>query len=778
MRPFRLFVILFLLSRFAALAQGAPPYKRVIILKIDGLNADLLYNTMAETDPASGKSKLPWLEHIFAEQGVIFENFYTRGISLSAPSWSMLDTGRHTIIRGNVEFDRYTGQVYDYLNVFPFYIGYARKTAVDMPGVEVLDRAGIPLLIDRFPYDQVLQSFQLFQRGVSWTTLQDALLHSFSRKALISAVESSQRISLSSSLYRQIENQVIQGIHGSALLYLDFYSGDADHEGHATSDPAALLQVMQQIDSFAGRVWTAIQDSPLASQTLLAIVSDHGMNNVPGVISQTFSLPDFFASRIGGGHHVVTDREQLSDFKLRGINPLVHRVITPSPFSYYLAGESSDYPTVWLDLDGNERASVHLRNNDLNKLHILLIQMARADLAPSLRKAAAECFSQLVDAHRAAWSRTSEDLQQELDALTQAIAARRQTLARMSDKYSERDRSQGKDKQERRLRRELQEWRGEQSAYGSYLSHLRALLSFEPDPARRYTGKISALIPPLALGDNNSFADIQHYGIGLSPDGLVLTPAGKLDQERSFQYVDYFALLSGQLARNNPQPQLSPHPIDFTAIRLADADNRHAYLLYGDSHHQLLILEDPRNRISVQPVRMISGTSWQVQPWQPNLPLHLWEDPQLEIPAGTDRAAWLSAWHSEQEWFTAIHNTRYSNGVVGVTEELSPVAPNVPGPPGISPVLLRYEKRRRELVQADFHVFAADHWNFNVRFPNPGGNHGSFLRISTHSVWMMAGAGLPAKRVEQPYDSLNFASTVLNLLSRVPPMPDRVVHLR
>jgi hypothetical protein len=26
------------------------------------------------------------------------------------------DSGRHTVIRGNVEYDRYTGEVYDYLN--------------------------------------------------------------------------------------------------------------------------------------------------------------------------------------------------------------------------------------------------------------------------------------------------------------------------------------------------------------------------------------------------------------------------------------------------------------------------------------------------------------------------------------------------------------------------------------------------------------------------------------------------------------------------------------
>ena len=116
---------------------------RLVILKVDGMGQDQLMNAMERRDPVTGKSLLPWLTHIFAEKGTIYENFYTRGITLSAPSWLMLDTGRHTVIRGNVEFDRFTGEIYDYLNFFPLYLGYARKKQVDMPSVEVLDRAGI-----------------------------------------------------------------------------------------------------------------------------------------------------------------------------------------------------------------------------------------------------------------------------------------------------------------------------------------------------------------------------------------------------------------------------------------------------------------------------------------------------------------------------------------------------------------------------------------------------------------------------------------------------------
>ena len=304
-----------------------------------------------------------------------------------------------------------------------------------------------------------------------------------------------------------------------------------------------------------------------------------------------------------------------------------------------------------------------------------------------------------------------------------------------------------------------------------------------PDPNRPFRENIRALVPELSLGDNNTIRNLQHYVVGPSAGGLALEVAGHLDPERSFRYVDNFELLASQRVRNNPQPALSPKPIDFIAATLPDIGSQHAYWLYGDEKHQLVILTNASGNILVRPVADLhqnqnGDVSWSAQSWAPGRPLHLFEDAGLQLPAGTDRAAWLSQWHTEREWLNAIHGCKYSNAVIGITEELSPVAENVPGRPGINSMLLRFERRRRELVQADFHVFASDHWNFNVRFPNPGGNHGSFFRISPHSVWMLAGAGIPARRVTEPYDSLNFAPTILSLTGHQPPMPDRVVALQ
>jgi hypothetical protein len=249
--------------------------------------------------------------------------------------------------------------------------------------------------------------------------------------------------------------------------------------------------------------------------------------------------------------------------------------------------------------------------------------------------------------------------------------------------------------------------------------------------------------------------------------------------------VDYPELLVQARARNSPQPEVGSSPVDFVAAALPDTNaSGHSYWLYKGTDSQIVIDTDGDGCLRLRPVKELdqqdAGLPVQMgeAKWRDGLPLRLWEDPMLQIPAGKDKASWLSSWHSEQEWLQATHKCRYSTAVIGIPEELSPIGPEVPGKPGMDPVLLRYEKRRRSLVQTDFHVFAADHWNFNARFPNPGGNHGAFFRISTHSVWMMAGPEVPKRSVDEPHDGLNFASTALSLLGKEASMPERVVNLQ
>jgi len=155
------------------------------------------------------------------------------------------------------------------------------------------------------------------------------------------------------------------------------------------------------------------------------------------------------------------------------------------------------------------------------------------------------------------------------------------------------------------------------------------------------------------------------------------------------------------------------------------------------------------------------------------LPLQIFEDPQLKLPSQVqDREAWLSEWHTDLEWLHALHKTHYSNGLIGLHEQLARhvIAKLSLDESGISAderLLRRLLRRQRENVEADMLMVANDHWNFDVRGFNPGGNHGSFFRISTHSTFLLAGGdktNIPrAMVVEEPYDSLSFIPTVLAL---------------
>jgi hypothetical protein len=793
---FRFSLALWLLVT-GSLAQPASTAKRVLILKVDGLNADLLFRTMGERNPETGKSRLPWFTEIFSHNGVIFDNFYTRGISLSAPSWSMLDTGHHLVIKGNVEYDRYTGRVYDYLNFFPFYLGYARNREVDMPSVRVLDEAGTPLLIDSFPYDRRYQSFQLFQRGVQWTTLQQSLKRRLTTHALLSVLEDPQGgLGLGEGLEKQIENEVLQGLSGNKLEYIDLFTGNIDHAAHSINDPHILTNELVQLDAVAGRLWSAVEKSPLADETLFVVVSDHGMNNVPQLYSQTLSLPDLLNSPAGGAHHVITNRHQLSNYKLAGLDPLVFRVINPSTASFYLRGQENEYPTAWLDLDGNERSGVSLRNSGLNRIHIVLEQLARSDLRADIRKPAVRYLEYLIAKKRRPWEAEIQALAAEMGALGNAIVKRQAEMSQQPKRWTADERELGLDKVARRKAAELSQWITEKANYENYIRHLRNLITLDVGDAEPMKKRISDLIPRLSLGDPNSLYDLQHYVVGPAALGLTLDAAGTIDEARSFRHVDYFPLFAAQTVRNNPQAGISSHPIDFAAMALPpDQIASHfdkapgrlcqAIWLYGNDEHQLLELvvrDGEAMRIRAVPVAHLTvdqngSYSWQTIPWQINIPLRLFEDDKLALPANVARSEWLNEWHSEHDWFQAVHECRYSNGVIGITEELLPPSLALPGQHEKG-LLGQLEIERRELVQPDLILFAADHWNFNVRNFNPGGNHGSFLRISTHSVWMMAGAGLPpGAHIEDPYDSLNFAPTILSLLGKAVPIQERVVQI-
>ncbi len=396
--------------RVAVLLLAALPLaaetSRVVVLKIDGL-----------PPAALAANRLPNIERIFTRGGTTLDNFYARGLSLSAPSWSLLDTGRPLEIRGNVEYDRYTLRPFDYLNFVPFYFSAGAGGRVDMRGVELLDELGVPLLLDRFAIKERHQAFQLLQRGVRWDTLKSALKRFVAKAPGELLDEWIVGMSLGDSLNKQYEHDLLLALKDPKIRYLDYFNGEYDHVAHLTNDPVSQRHQLEELDAFIGRVWTAIQQSPLASTTSLILVSDHGMNTNAAVISQGYNFVDWFNSKAGGAHHVLTNRHPLSEFKVRGLDPFVSTVITPATQPGYLNGQGDQYPTVMLDLDGNERASIGLRNNTLNTLHIFLDQLTRRTLPGATRAAAIDAFMAELENTRGPWMQDLADLDRQLKSL-------------------------------------------------------------------------------------------------------------------------------------------------------------------------------------------------------------------------------------------------------------------------------------------------------------------------------------------------------------------------
>jgi hypothetical protein len=759
-----------------------------VLIKCDGLPQDLIERLVKERDPETGKSELPWLEHIFYQRGTRLNNFYVRGMSLSAPSWSLLETGQHLQIKGNVEFDRYTLHSYDYLNFIPLYIARINGSRIDMPGVEMMDSLGIPLFPDAFPHDQRYLTFSLFLRGARYSTLQGGLEGRFKKSPKDLFDEWTMGFELRHALIDQLVRELLGKLADPKVRYLDLFMSDFDHIAHHNNDVQSQLAVLKQMDAVIGQIWTSIKKSPWADETALVLVSDHGFNTDEKVYSQGFNLVKLLASSEGGGHHVITKRRLMLDYAVKGVYPLVPLITTTSNETYYLKGQSSEYPTAMLDFDGNERASVHLRDSDLNELHILLLQLQRKDLSPAIRKAATQEFFSVIERRRADWAKAITDVNEELVALRKSIEQQKQLWEAQPKKFSKEDLEAGKDEAAKRIFVQLDRSQREERDYTSFVTLMQSLLSLSPasfDPSKT---RVDQVIPRDSMGDRNSIHELQNYVVGIHPAGLTLNTDGSLDTKQSFVRINYFDLLHDITVRN-VQRQLSNRPVDMIATRLesklvAEQLNESrlsedAIWINGGDRQALLVFRTNTNgelSIRYQPIRNLTqdlngDVRFERIEWQAGLPLHIFEDQNFGVPVDK-RREWLTGWHTELEWFQALHRTVYSNGLIGLHEELArheleQLSTTVAGLTEDQRLLRRFMRRQRELTEADFLIVANNHWNFDVRGFNPGGNHGSFFRISTHSVLMMAGGkntGIgQGKTVDQPYDSLSFVPTLLAL---------------
>ncbi|MDQ3175504.1 MAG: alkaline phosphatase family protein, partial [Acidobacteriota bacterium] len=604
--PFLAAIALVLFSAVPGFAQ----VKRIVIIKCDGLPPTYVDRLVRARDPRTGKSQLPWIEHVFYQRGTRLANFYVRGLSLSAPSWSLLETGQHLQIKGNVEFDRYTLQAYDYLNFIPFFIARIGGVRVDMPAVEVLDSLSTPMLTDAYPHHERYVGMSLFQRGGRLITFPKSLENKFKRGPKELFDEWTMGLDIQNSVPEQLLRDVIEKIDDPQVRYAELVMTDFDHVAHHNNDRESHTFALKQIDSVVGQLWTAIQKSSRADETALILVSDHGINTDERVYSQGYNLVKLLGSPAGGGHHVVTKRRLLLDYSIKSIYPLVPLITSTTQDSYYLKGQSTDYPTALLDFDGNERASIHLRDSDLNLLQILLTQLQRKDLSPPLRHALTDAFFNTLGPRRATWQTNLAELGEEMVVLRRRIEQQRQLWATQPKKFSKEDLEAGRDDEVKRVFAQLDRWLGQERRYTEYARTLTNLLELSRQNFAPGKLKIANLIARNAMGERNSIHQLQNYIVGLAPGGLILKTDGSLDIQQSFLRVDYFTLLHDVSMKNNVQRGVANRPIDMIATRLSSqliqrllperALNPDAIWVHGGSEKQALILarEDQQGGLS------------------------------------------------------------------------------------------------------------------------------------------------------------------------------------
>ena len=426
----------------------------------------------------------------------------------------------------------------------------------------------------------------------------------------------------------------------------------------------------------------------------------------------------------------------------------MNEVTNESADSFYLKGAASSYPTALVDPDGNERACVYLRNSAWNEMQILRQQLRRRDLSEAARQAVVKAIHEVVERNAAAWSRIGDESAADLDRV-QPLVDRMKAEAR-GNAESARRQAVLAGRAEEQLR-----------DYREYLRSVSALLA-APESTEQ-------LIPRRAMGALNSIHQLQNYAVALAPGGLALAANGSLDWQRSFRRVNYFAYFTGVQVRNVPQASVGARPVDFVVARVPReklvrilppelAPDDDGVWLYKDRQSQALLLRRG-DRIRYLPVNDLEespeGTlRFSIVPAQPGLPLSLFEDLGAE---------WLGQWRSQREWMRAAPRCAYSTAVIGLLAEMAQPA----APPDVQP-WSEFQWNERRSTAADLLLLASNHWNFNVRGFNPGGNHGSFFPVSSHATLLFAGGsrtGIPrGLKITEPYDGLSFAPTVKRML--------------
>lgn len=771
---------------------------RLVLIKLDGLPALVLEAAIEPEGPASERLPhpdlfreahrysrsvqgrdilLPNLETYFFRQGARPQTLFTTTLPVSSPSWAVIDTGQPSIVKNNYYFNRSSGELHFYLDQFRESRDTLARGAGKTTALWQLDLLGVPLMLDAFPPERTFTSIQtLYRRRPG-----DQLSHLGAQ--VITAGEAPKnpvrvaRRHLSHTVYHPgfpgitedslaeltVQKILEKGPDGEDVYdVLSVIFPLMDHEFHVDADYRNILSSLVVLDNWIGRILDAVLESGRRDRTLVALVSDHGLDFDPVRVSYSFPITRWLRNPLFGNHTTLVaqaeDYHHALTVPIQGIDFARVYESEASPYGPRVPFGEKGYYTAFTANNGNPRFDAFLRNSDLNRLHLLFLEVLRV-------RGDEEQLKKIYAVFQATLAEARPWLEEELEATLSAVVA----LERYAASLARRGDAASKDS-EGRLRRES-------AGYRKVASALHALLSLSREWSEwlvwaRGEFRIPDLIPKGYLGRPNTLQQLRGYVTGWKETPDQRWRGG----EAKFRRLDY-SLLFPSFRASSPDAYGNRFPFQFFSFRLPAEEVEHdwgrslrqlIWLSFREDRGQVLIAESTAGDFFYLPVRELrrQGSRYRFEMDENG-------DPLLA-------PALVGRWISPREW--AAENASGELAVLPVIlADLfrdnyeafleDPVLRRrlVAGDAKMDVTAhlnaLRYRYRQQE---PDFRVWVNRGWNVNVHSHTPGGTHGAFHPLETLAVFAVwAGKEFPLKRgqaIPGAYFTQDIAPTLLDAM--------------
>jgi hypothetical protein len=772
---------------------------KLVMIKIDGLSWFVLEAALDPSGPATDRLPhpemfrdahqylqsvlgkrvlLPNFRTYFFLEGVRAETIYSGTLPVSTPSWAMIDTGQPSVVKTNSYFNRFSGRLINYLDQVRESSDLL-KGAGKTTSLWQLDLLGVPILADAFPQGRIWAAIQPYYRGRPHDQLSNlgkhlvtggqpgrnpfALLHRH-LKGTVHDLDYPEKND--EAVARLTARKIVEELEGRErydFINTAFYT--MDHQIHLDADYRNILTWLIHVDDWVGGIMAAIQKSGRTRDTLVAVVSDHGLDFDPININYSLPINRWLRDPRFGAHNtiatVVENSAHALSTPIRGIDFNRLYESPQSPYGKRVPGGEKGYVTAFTANNGNPRFDAFLRNSDVNRLHLLLLEIRRVRRDTEKLERIYPVFREHLSLARP-W--LADDLAK-AEAASLIFEAQAQQL--------EIDASTSSLDSARRLKEEAEDFR-------RVIDGLSRLLSIPEDADgwlrwAKSRFKVSDYIPKRYLGPPNELRQLKSYVCGWKEEEAVRW----IERPAAFKTIDYPESITSFRAAS-PNAYGNPHPFAFFSARLpvdevkleTDRPLRQViWLKFSQKRGEALIAESEQGDLLYQPTApmQFNRLGYSVTPDPDSDPL--------------EYAGLAGRWLSPRQWGEGTESSEMTVVPVILTdlfrdnheqfldsphleERLS--AGTVPQEEYLSALRFRFEQKT-----CDFRVWTNRGWNVNSNAHTPGGSHGAFHSMDTRTVFAVwGGSSFPLKRgtlVEGTFFTYDIVPTLLKALGKLGP---------